>query len=584
MTQHTHESKASRIEADDFARRWSLRKQKLMWFLGAGASASSGVPTAMDMVWDFKQELYVSQQKVSRQAVADLSNPSVRRKLQSHIKTIQNMPEPGATDEYAALFEKVYTSEADRSTYIKALIDGAKPSYGHLALATLMRAGFIRIVWTTNFDRLLDDACASIYETTGSLTTVDLDSPHKAKQVIDDEQWPIEIKLHGDFHSRRLKNTPNELRQQDTHLRKRLVDSCQRYGLVVVGYSGRDDSIMEALYEAVNLSGSYPHGLFWLHRGETPPPPLVCGLLSQAHENGIDAAMVQIENFDEILRDLVRLVKDIDTTKLDEFAKEKQWWSGAPSPRGRKAWPIVRLNALRVSVVPNVCRRVVCEIGRISDVRAAVENAGTNVIATRTHAGVLAFGTDSEVRTTFDSFGITEFDLHTLETKRHEFDSIERSLLRQALTAAIVRQGRLDIVGRRRGTDLLAPANPESDIWRRLKLLVGAIAGRVPNCPELKWREGISIRLDWANDNLWLLIEPRIVFDGMAQELKIAAAAFARARTVKRYNKKLNDLIDIWAQCVMGGGEEIRALGIGDGIDAVYRLSPGTAFSWRSDT
>ncbi len=582
MTQHTHDISVTRIEADDFARRWSLRKQKLMWFLGAGASASAGVPTAIDMVWDFKQELYVSQQKVSRQAVADLSNPSVRRILQSHIKSMENMPESGATDEYAALFEKVYPSEADRSTYIKAFIDGAKPSYGHLALATLMRERLIRLVWTTNFDRLLEDACARIYETTGSLTTVDLDSPHKAKQVIDDEQWPIEIKLHGDFHSRRLKNTPNELRQQDTHLRKMLVDSCQRYGLVVVGFSGRDDSVMDALDEAVKLSGSYPHGLFWLHRGETPPPR-VCELLSQAHKNGIEAGMVQIENFDEILRDLVRLLEDIDTIKLDEFATEQRWWTGAPRPVGKKAWPIVRLNGLRVTEVPSVCRRIVCEIGGISDVRAAVEKAGANVIATRTHAGVLAFGVDSEVCTTFDAFGITEFDLYTLETKRQRFDSIERGLLREALTAAIVRQGRLEVVGRRRGTDLLAPANPGADIWRRLIKLVGAIAGRVHNCPELQWREGISIRLDWANDNLWLLIEPRVVFDGMAQEHKIAAAAFARARTVKRYNKKLNDLIDFWAQCVLDHGDKLRALDIGDGVDAVYRLSRHTAFSWRSN-
>ena len=30
------------IEPDDFARRFSLRAKNLMWFLGAGASASAG--------------------------------------------------------------------------------------------------------------------------------------------------------------------------------------------------------------------------------------------------------------------------------------------------------------------------------------------------------------------------------------------------------------------------------------------------------------------------------------------------------------------------------------------------------------
>ena len=62
------------IRVDDFARRFSLRAQNLMWLLGAGASASAGVPTARDMVWEFKQQLFISQRKVSSQAVADLKS------------------------------------------------------------------------------------------------------------------------------------------------------------------------------------------------------------------------------------------------------------------------------------------------------------------------------------------------------------------------------------------------------------------------------------------------------------------------------------------------------------------------------
>jgi len=34
------------IGADDFVRRFSLRARNLMWLLGAGASASAGIPTA----------------------------------------------------------------------------------------------------------------------------------------------------------------------------------------------------------------------------------------------------------------------------------------------------------------------------------------------------------------------------------------------------------------------------------------------------------------------------------------------------------------------------------------------------------
>lgn len=91
-----------------------------------------------------------------------------------------------------------------------------------------------RLVWTTNFDALVADACARIFNTTSALTTVALDAPALAEQAISDERWPVEIKLHGDFRSRQLKNTGDELRHQDVRLRHVLADQCSRFGLVVV--------------------------------------------------------------------------------------------------------------------------------------------------------------------------------------------------------------------------------------------------------------------------------------------------------------------------------------------------------------
>ena len=77
-----------RIESDDFARRFAMRGPNLMWFLGAGASASASVPTAMDMTWEFKQRLFVSQRRTTLRDVDDLSNPVVRDKLQGHIDSL----------------------------------------------------------------------------------------------------------------------------------------------------------------------------------------------------------------------------------------------------------------------------------------------------------------------------------------------------------------------------------------------------------------------------------------------------------------------------------------------------------------
>lgn len=570
-----------RIDADDFSRRFSRRAANLMWLLGAGTSASAGIPTASDMVWEFKQLLYVSQRRVSMHTVADLSNSAIRMQLQAHTDASENLPALGAADEYAALFEAVYPAEADRRTYLESKMTGAKPSYGHLALATLMRAQLARLIWTPNFDPLVADACAKVFDTTGSLTTAALDAPDLAAQAIAEGRWPIEVKLHGDFRSRRLKNTGDELRNQDARLRQLFVNSCRQFGLVVAGYSGRDDSIMDTLGEAIESPGAFPAGLFWLHRGDDPPLPRVNQLLARAAEVGVEAAVVHIENFDEALRDLIRLVAGIDMQALDAFAAGRRRWTGAPLPSGRRGWPVVRLTALPVVHAPTTCRRVVCQIGGYAEVREAVERAGVDVLTTRTRAGVLGFGTDTDVRAAFGSYGITEFDLHTIDAKRLRYESGERGLIREALTRAITLRRGLNSIRRRSG-DLLAPVDPVAPVWASLRRLVGVLSGTVMDHPELLWREGIQTRLDWADDRLWLLIEPRTIFEGISNDNKATAADFARERTVRRYNRQLNDLIAFWAMILAGDGGELRALEIGDGIDATFRLSPDTAFSRRA--
>ena len=60
------------------------------------------------------------------------------------------------------------------------------------------------------------------------------------------------------------------------------------------------------------------------------------------------------------------------------------------------------------------------------------------------------------------------------------------------------------------------------------------------------------------------------------------ATDFARERTVRRYNAQLNALIRYWADRLSRNGEELRALNIRSGIDAVFRLGTETAYSRRT--
>jgi hypothetical protein len=79
-----------------------------MWLLGAGASAAAGIPTAWDMIWEFKQRIYVSQKRVSLESVTDLGNPAIRAQLQSYFDASGTFPATGSPEEYANLFEAAW--------------------------------------------------------------------------------------------------------------------------------------------------------------------------------------------------------------------------------------------------------------------------------------------------------------------------------------------------------------------------------------------------------------------------------------------------------------------------------------------
>ena len=71
--------------------------------------------------------------------------------------------------------------------------------------------------------------------------------------------------------------------------------------VALVGYSGRDDSVMDALEQGVELHGqrAYPGGLFWCHRAGGKPAERVQRLIEDAlatlrqtagaYDRGLDA-------------------------------------------------------------------------------------------------------------------------------------------------------------------------------------------------------------------------------------------------------------------------------------------------------
>ncbi len=580
------------IDLPTFARLYELRAPRIAWLLGAGASAAAGVATAGQATWDWKARIYASEKRI-RYVTLDLADPLVRDRVQRFFDLEGGNPARDGEAEYSFYFERAYPSAADRRRYLDQMTADAKPGFGHLGLAALMQLGKVGVVWTTNFDRLVEDAAALVTKTTRRLTISSTGDPEIALQALRDERFPLLVKLHGDFQSERLKNTSTELQSQDAQLRDALRKSAARFGLAVLGYSGRDASVMEALNAGLEETDPYPNGVFWFARGADTPLPAVDDFLAAAAAKGVEAELVHFTSFDELMSTLLSLFvipRDIDAMlrlakppdRLSPFALTKRSTSG---------FPVLRMNALLVERYPTTARRVGApDAGGTKDVKELVRNAGTDVIVHRRNDGVIAFGRDDEVRRVLDPVGIDEWDLAPIDPIAGPPSDL--GLLYDTVARAIARRSPL-VEGRHRLA--VDPSRDQDASLDALRAAAGSrLTGVIPGTT-VKWAEGVEINLEVKLGRLWLVFVPTIVAELPPKPAATAApadhAAWAKLRAMRtdfsakrlagRYNKQAHAFVEAWADLLAGGGKDSPAFGLGpgDGLDAVFAIDPTTAFA-----
>src|SRR5262245_57948250 len=219
------------MEAAEFLNLYPHRAPHVMWFLGAGCSVSAGLPSAAVLTWECKRAIYCNIQKIPPSRFADLDDRSFQSLIQSYFNSQAGHPKLWDDAEYSFYFERYLPDEGDRRRFLDSRLRGIKPSFGHLCLAALHALDQSRIVWTTNFDPLVERAMGQDVFTAhfrGGLTVASLECPDKVQGSIHDERWPLLVKLHGDFQYRKLMNTEAELLKQNEILQKCLIDQCNR--------------------------------------------------------------------------------------------------------------------------------------------------------------------------------------------------------------------------------------------------------------------------------------------------------------------------------------------------------------------
>lgn len=100
-----------------FASFFALRPHLFAWFLGAGASASSGIPTGYAMIRDFKTRIFCREVGYASKEV-DAADPLWISRIDDFFRTNAILPPDGDPTEYSAAFEAVFPQERHRRQYI----------------------------------------------------------------------------------------------------------------------------------------------------------------------------------------------------------------------------------------------------------------------------------------------------------------------------------------------------------------------------------------------------------------------------------------------------------------------------------
>lgn len=246
--------------------------------IGAGASASCGVKTASQMITEWRQQIY-------EQSRSD----------EPFEEWLQEQDWYKDDEEYSILFEQVYDQPSQRRIYIEECVKEAKPSWGYIYLSNIIARNYFNIIFTPNFDDLLNEACF-IY---GDLRPMVCAHDSAVAGIRVTSVRPKMIKLHGDFLYDSIKNTIRETETLDKNMKDKFMQFAREYGLVVIGYGGNDRSIMDILDAMLESDGYFPNGLYWCKRDGGKVSKKLDRLMRR--EN---AYWVEIEGFDEFMAEL----------------------------------------------------------------------------------------------------------------------------------------------------------------------------------------------------------------------------------------------------------------------------------------
>ena len=258
--------------------------------LGSGVSRAAKIPTGWEITLDLVRKLATLQ--------GDTAEPDPEAWYQEMFKK-----EP----DYSDLLKNIAKTQAERQQLLREYWEpneqereegDKEPTIAHRAIATLVARGFIKVIITTNFDRLMEKALRDA----GVEPTV-LSSPDDVQGALPLVHTPCCVfKLHGDYRDTRIRNTPDELETYPEAFNKLLNRIFDEFGLIVCGWSADWDG---GLRNAMCRAPSRRFTTYWAVRGE--PSDAAQRLINHRR-----AEVIAIENADNFFQTIEQHVLSIE--------------------------------------------------------------------------------------------------------------------------------------------------------------------------------------------------------------------------------------------------------------------------------
>lgn len=270
-------------------------------FLGAGCSVYSGIRPASELIDDWKKKIYLEKNEVINIDEID------SKVLDDYVSQIEGYD---SDKEYSSLFEMLYDTPSQRRIFIEKEINDKFPSLGYAYMVRLFEEGYFSTIFTTNFDDLANEAFY-VYPKEFKRPIVCDEDAHISSITVTSKR-PMIIKLHGDYLYDNIRATKDETQSLNKEIKSKLREFAHETGLIVIGYSCGDDSVMSAIEEILEEQAGFKNGIYWCFRNNETIPQRLIDIIKKEEKNKKNF-IVRIDGFDELMCSL-------DASFLKEFS------------------------------------------------------------------------------------------------------------------------------------------------------------------------------------------------------------------------------------------------------------------------